>query len=136
MSSTAAVNSAIRSRFFTVWGSETAIHWPNLEDDYTGEDSFVSLFIQEAASNRITNGSPAIRRTSGLVTMRISVKANLGDDRLDDLVDLAKSVFRDWTHAATGLRFRRQPYETGRGPVDSTWYQASVISPYEWDYSD
>lgn len=129
----AAAHAAIRQRFETEWGSTTDVQYPNKKFK-TPDASWVRLNIAEATSRWASFGDPDnnTERNLGQVTVQIFTASGEGEGVGLELADQARSVFRSWRDASSGVRFLVPPYARVIG-VDKKWYQINVVAPFQFD---
>jgi len=130
----AAAHAAIRQRFETEWGSTTSVQYPNKKFEAPDDASWVRLNIAEATARWASFGDPDnnTERNLGQVTVQIFVASGEGEGEALELADQARSVFRSWRDASSGVRFRVPPYARVIG-VDKKWYQINVVAPFQFD---
>lgn len=88
------INTAIRSRMLSQWGTTTSIVMDGMPTPASGE--FVRFQILHVAAQQIAMGATLPTRTSGFVFIRVNVPAGKQNtvSRAEALADQAKAAFQ------------------------------------------
>jgi len=129
----ASQNSAIRSRFNTLWGSTTPVSYPNDEYKPVVGTSWVKLTIAGAEAYPASFGDPGnnVFRHPGMIIISIYCPTDEGDKLALELADQACAVFRNWQSG--GITCHLAPYVRLVESDDTAWYRLNVICPFRRD---
>jgi len=129
-----AQHEALRTRFNTVWGATTPIAWPNIDFKPPNRAPWVKFRILDKDANQASFGTPNNNffRYVGVVQMIVFTPLGEGEKEALELVDLADTVYKNWSHSS-GVRFLNPPRVQTVGEEADKWHQVNIIAPFSRD---
>ena len=115
----------------TAWTSNNIPAYPANYQGDKNNNEYVIVQVLPSSANQITYGG-STKRTSGLIAVKMFVKAGEGSKRLMQIAEVLDNVLQNKT-LTNGTRTQASYLETeGLDPANSSLYSASYFIPFTY----